>query len=248
MHRADDNERDEVDETPGTEAETSSDGVDDGASEAPTEAAEASDDGETPVGDDVIDAEEPVEPELLDPEALQAELVATRAALMVAESSLDTARSELSEMTERLRAVSRGFQEQKAEMAAFRSRMEERADLEKARRRAEVVRSIFEPVQNLQRSQDAEGDVEAFREGVRMVHQQFMDALTGLGLRRTPGTGSPFDPNLHEALALVPVEDAALDGCVVDVFDDGWMVDGRAIRAAKVTVGKVEAAEPEPEA
>lgn len=209
---------------------------------ADEEAASTPDEGRDEAGAD--DTPE----EVLDAVALAAELNDARSELDEARAELARTRTELSEMTARLRAVSRKFQEQKEEMSAFRSRMEERAEVEKARRKAEVVRTFFDPVQNLARSLEAGGDGQGLREGVAMVHKQFMAGLEALGLAPTPGQGERFDPNLHEAIGVVPVPEASLDGRVIEVHVDGWMVDGRAIQAAKVTVGKHVAPEPTPEA
>lgn len=189
------------------------------------------------------DAESPSDDasETVDPAALASALARTR-------DDLDRTKAELSEMTARLRAVSRKFQEQKDEMASFRSRLEERSRIERAQRKAEVVRTFFDPVQNLARSLESGADGHGLREGVSMIHKQFMDALHQLGLATTPGRGERFDPNLHEAIGVVPVHEPELDDRVVEVHVDGWMVDGRAIQAAKVTVGKYQAPEPMPEA
>jgi molecular chaperone GrpE len=64
-----------------------------------------------------------------------------------------------------------------------------------------------------------------------------MGAFKGLGLEELPGKGSKFDPNIHEALTLIPVPDAALDQAVVEVFAAGYRIGSRLIRPAKVIVG-----------
>lgn len=167
-------------------------------------------------------------------------------------SEVELLQAQLAETQARLRKVSKAFTEQKEEMQAFRQRIEAQASSARARREVEVVKVFFEPVQSLQRSlEGAEGVPEAFLAGLQMVHRQFLDGLTRLGLERIPGVGAPFDPNLHEALALAPVPDPAQDGTVLMVHIDGYHVKGRVIQASQVVVGKhtpVESApEPEPE-
>jgi molecular chaperone GrpE len=65
--------------------------------------------------------------------------------------------------------------------------------------------------------------------------------MTRLGLAPIPGVGADFDPLLHEALALAPVSDPALDGKVLMVHSEGWRVKGKVIQAAQVIVAKFEA-------
>lgn len=146
---------------------------------------------------------------------------------------------QLQETTGRLRAVSKAFTEQKDEMTAFRERTEAASRLARERREFEVVKAFFDPVQNLKRSIDAGiSDADAFLDGIRMILHQFAEGLQRLGLEPIPGVGSPFDPKLHEALAVMPVADKDQDGRVMFVHVDGYMVGGKAIQAAQVVIGK----------
>ena len=49
--------------------------------------------------------------------------------------------------------------------------------------------------------------------------------------------GMPFDPQLHEAMAMVPNPDAEPNS-VMDVMQKGYVLNGRLARAAKVIVVK----------
>jgi molecular chaperone GrpE len=73
-----------------------------------------------------------------------------------------------------------------------------------------------------------------------MVHAQFMEALQRLGLEEVPGVGTPFSPEMHEAIQAVPVADAEQDGKVLQVYAKGYRLGTRLIRAAKVVVGQNE--------
>lgn len=151
---------------------------------------------------------------------------------------------QLTEAVARLRAVSKGFADQQDEMAAFRERLDAQAKAARARREAEVVRAFFDPVQNLKRSIDAGfSDAESFVTGIKMVHQQFTDELAKLGLRAIPGVGADFDPKLHEAIAVMPVAEAAQDGKILFVHLDGYMVDGKPVQVGQVVIGKYAPAE-----
>lgn len=135
---------------------------------------------------------------------------------------------QLSDTQGRLRAVSKAYTDQKAEMAAFRERVEAQAKSRESMRGFETVKAFFDPVQNLQRSIEVgTSDPEALIDGIKMVHKQFVASLTRLGLEPVPGIGADFDPNVHEALAMMPVNEPSLDGKVLIVHVDGYMVGGR---------------------
>jgi len=171
--------------------------------------------------DEIVPAE-PVEPEE------DSELVALRAQFDANQA--------------RLRAVSKAYTDLKEEMAAFRSRVEAQAKYKEKRRAFEVVKAFFDPVQNLGRSVSANAtDLEGLLEGLGIVNTQFTDALARLGLAPVPGVGHRFNPNVHEALALTPVDDPEQDGVILHVHVDGYQVDGKVLQAAQVVVGKHEA-------
>jgi molecular chaperone GrpE len=49
--------------------------------------------------------------------------------------------------------------------------------------------------------------------------------------------GAPFDPQQHEAMAMVPNADAEPNS-VMEVMQRGYSLNGRLVRAAKVIVTK----------
>lgn len=147
-------------------------------------------------------------------------------------------RARLEEANARLRAVSKAYTDAQNEMNAFRERMEHQAKFRAERQAYEQALAFFDPVQNLKRSVAAEQDPAALIQGLHMVIGQFMEALHKLGMEAVPGVGAPFDPRLHEALAITPVTDRAQDGRVLVVHADGWTVQGKVLKAAQVVVGK----------
>ena len=145
----------------------------------------------------------------------------------------------------RLRAVSSAYKQKVEEIGNVKDRLARQAAVQEEIRRGEVVMSLFEPVENLNRSMEAAKGTVA-EEGLRMVYQQFLDALRRLGLEEVPGVGSPFDPNLHEAIATEPVTDKAQDNVVTSVFSTGYRIGNRLIRPARVVNGSYT--EPQAEA
>jgi molecular chaperone GrpE len=51
------------------------------------------------------------------------------------------------------------------------------------------------------------------------------------------GVGQPFDPNLHEALAM-EANDTAPANTILQEYQKGYMFKDRLLRAAKVVVSK----------
>jgi len=109
------------------------------------------------------------------------------------------------------------------------------------RNRREVLVSLLEVLDNLDRAVDAAraaGTVAAdpFLQGVDIVRQQFIAKLEGFGVRRVASEGARFDPLLHEAVSAVPVEDPAEDGRIVGVVRSGYTIGEEVLRPALVAV------------
>ena len=80
--------------------------------------------------------------------------------------------------------------------------------------------------------------------GVQMVLSQFESALASVGvsaIESSPGTA--FNPNVHEALLHVPTDSVA-ENAIYEQFTSGYTLNGRLLRAARVSVA---AALPAPE-
>jgi molecular chaperone GrpE len=80
--------------------------------------------------------------------------------------------------------------------------------------------------------------------GVQMVLSQFESALASVGvsaIESSPGT--PFNPNIHEALLHVPTDSVA-ENAIYEQLASGYTLNGRLLRAARVSVA---AALPVPE-
>jgi molecular chaperone GrpE len=129
------------------------------------------------------------------------------------------------------------------------------ADFENARRRFQkekediakygvekVMRDLMDVVDNLDRTIDMlKGDqdpkVKNIVYGVDMVRKMFTDCLSKNGLTEVETTGKEFDPNFHEAMSQVEAEGKKTND-IVQVFQKGYLLNGRLARAAKVVVAK----------
>ena len=122
----------------------------------------------------------------------------------------------------------------KAEFDNSRKRQErERARiLESASEK--LVQELLPVLDNLDRALESEGDI---REGVRATRDQLAEVLANEGLLPVASDGQPFDPNVHEAVMGQPSEDHE-EGTVLQTFQRGYLLNGRAIRPAKVVVAK----------
>ncbi len=76
-------------------------------------------------------------------------------------------------------------------------------------------------------------------DGIEMTHKELQTVLARHGLTTIEvEPGGVFDPNLHQAVANIPSEHP--NGTVAEMFQSGWMIGGRTLRAAMVAVSAGE--------
>jgi len=83
-------------------------------------------------------------------------------------------------------------------------------------------------------------DVAKLREGIDLTLKQLAAAMEKFGACEVDPLGARFDPDCHEAMAVVPT-DQAEPNTVVQVLQKGYLLNDRLIRPAKVLVAKAPA-------
>ena len=102
----------------------------------------------------------------------------------------------------------------------------------------DVTRAFLAAVDNCDRAVAAamdHGVDEEHLAGWQLIHQQLYDVLRTFGVEPMAVIGQPFDPQYHDALAEIH-DDAIPPGHVAAEVERGYMIGGRVLRTAKVTV------------
>jgi molecular chaperone GrpE len=126
-----------------------------------------------------------------------------------------------------------------AEFENFKKRTDrERAEFVKYAS-AELMREVLNVVDSLELAlNDAgsgDGDAQKVRQGFDLIYKQLVDSLKRFGLETIEAKGHPFDPNVHEAVS-TEVSTEAPEGTVVAELRRGYLLQGKLLRPAMVTV------------
>jgi len=85
-----------------------------------------------------------------------------------------------------------------------------------------------------QASQESE-EAKSFMKGMDMIFRQLTQVLEAEGLRKMEPVGTPFDPELHQAIMQVESEEHG-EGIVVEVVQNGYWLKDKVLRPAMVKV------------
>lgn len=151
------------------------------------------------------------------------------------------------------------LEEKEAEARAnYELFLRERAELENFKRRTQreqgeslrfanepLIRDLLPVIDNLERAvghAQSAGNGQPLVEGVALVVRSLLDTLEKHGVTRVAAKGALFDPTRHEAMA--QVENAAVvPNTVVDEYRPAYLLHGRLLRPALVSVAKAPAGE-----
>ncbi|MDR2146095.1 MAG: nucleotide exchange factor GrpE [Tannerella sp.] len=128
-----------------------------------------------------------------------------------------------------------------AEFDNYRKRtIREKADLIKNGGET-VLRNILPVIDDFDRALEAlkkADDMQSIVEGVQLINDKFTSYLLQQGVKKMDVVGTPFDVDLYEAIATVPVPEADKKGKVIDCVQEGYMMYDKVLRYAKVVVGE----------
>jgi molecular chaperone GrpE len=122
-----------------------------------------------------------------------------------------------------------------AEMDNFRKRQQRRADEAIAQGRERLLKVMLPVADNLTRAlaQSPQSDG-PLQKGVELTYRELMRRLENEGVTRFETTGQPFNPQWHEAVALV--EGQAEPDTILQEVEAGYRLGDKLLRPAKVVV------------
>lgn len=165
--------------------------------------------------------------------------------LNVEETGADTVGARVLELEEQLAAAKDQSLRAVADLQNVRRRAEQ--DVEKAHKFAlEKFSSDLLPVIDslelaLAHSSADDEHVKQIREGVELTLKMFQDTLKRYNLVVVDPHGEPFNPEHHQAMAMQ--ENGEVEpNSVLNVFQKGYLLNGRLLRPAMVVVSKAPSA------
>jgi len=148
---------------------------------------------------------------------------AAESKLVGVQAKFEEAKNQLEKETSEMRARMRKTLEDRAKQAQF-----------------DFLATLLPVLDNLNRAilaSEQDPSLDHLRDGVIGTARSFEQALMSVGIESVPGVGSRFDPELHEAVDMKPV-DPEYDGVVTAEYSKGYRLGDRLLRPARVQVGK----------
>lgn len=154
----------------------------------------------------------------------------------------ETMRREAAEA--KLVGVQAKFEEVKTDMERetqeMRSRMQKSLEDRAKQGQFSFLTALLPVLDNLNRAiqaSETDASFEHLSDGVKGTARSFEQALMSVGVEAIPATGMDFNPELHEAIDMIPVEPEQ-DGKITAEYSRGYKFGERLLRPSKVQVGR----------
>lgn len=119
-----------------------------------------------------------------------------------------------------------------------RKRLTQEAESTRKYRIQSFALEVLPIIDNLERALDAHPDKEdSFYVGIKMIYDQLVNALKNEGVTEIDCLNQKFDPNLEQSIVQEKKEGVE-SGVVIEVFQKGYMLKDRILRASMVKVSE----------
>lgn len=128
-----------------------------------------------------------------------------------------------------------------SEFDNYRKRsLKEKIELSKSAA-SDLIITLLPVLDDFERAMNAMGTGEdnesAHTDGIYLIYNKLKNILSQQGLEMMKVVGEEFNTDFHESLSKIPAPKPELKGKVVDVIQNGYLLNGKVIRYAKVVVG-----------
>jgi molecular chaperone GrpE len=158
-----------------------------------------------------------------------------------------TLRAKLKEAELKARELHEELQRNKADFLNARRRLEEERIRDRERAAITHVEKLLPLCDSFYLAMQDQKAIEAsdpkWRRGIEGTYAQLRGIMDSYGITAHDPTGEEFDPNIHEALSMVPVTDESKRNRIITVIQQGYTQKRgnteELIRPARVTVGEM---------
>ena len=151
-------------------------------------------------------------------------------------------RSKLKKCEQEKREFLEGWQRAKADSINTRKRDEENRLSSVKAAKENVIQSIIPVLDSFElafQSNDSDKNLDKnWIAGMKGIQSQLIGTLGEYGVIQMNPIGEDFDPNLHDSVESIATVDESQDGKIAEVRQTGYQIDGKILRAAKVTVAE----------
>lgn len=105
----------------------------------------------------------------------------------------------------------------------------------------DLLLQLIPVLDNFDRTLDAiekTDNLSAIKDGIAVVDKSMKKTFKKIGMEPITSIGKEFNPEFHEVITTIPVDEKKKKGIVIDEIEKGYKLKDRVIRVAKVVTGE----------
>ena len=133
-----------------------------------------------------------------------------------------------------------GWKRARADFVNYKKNEKARIEKAKKNEKKKIILSMLEVLDNFYLAEKNIKKKEVDKDylsGFESIKKQLVNTLKSYGVEEISCMEESFDPNLHEAVAMIDDEDTK-EGQIVEEVRKGYFLDGELLRPARVKVAK----------
>lgn len=141
---------------------------------------------------------------------------------------------------EKFEELNENFMRVRAEFANYKKRIEREQIEFSDYIKGEMIKSflpILDDFDHMIRKTNNNTDENSLLEGAKIIYEKFVQLLKDYGVEKIEALGQEFNPEIHEAMMMQPVDEKDKNSKVIDVFQTGYKLKDRLLRPSRVVVG-----------
>lgn len=124
-----------------------------------------------------------------------------------------------------------------ADTENMKKRLQSEADTMRKYRIQSFALEILPVIDNFERALKDKDEEDSYVKGFKMIYEQLIKALHNEGVEEIDCLNKPFDPNFQQAI-MQEKKEGVESGIVIEIFQKGYKLKDRILRAAMVKVSE----------
>ena len=152
-------------------------------------------------------------------------------------------KQQVEEKDKQLREYIAAYKSKTAETDEIRIRLQKENENRLEQIKADFFKKLVPIMDNLKRAIDSahsSADYESLKQGIEMIHSQWLGTLKENGVEIIPTANRKFNPQTDEAFMTEETTDPDRDNEVVEELEPGYLFKDKLLKPAKVKVAKLK--------
>lgn len=152
-------------------------------------------------------------------------------------------KQQVEEKDKQLREYIAAYKSKTAETDEIRIRLQKENENRLEQIKADFFKKLIPIMDNLKRAIDSahsSADYESLKQGIEMIHSQWLGTLKECGVKIIPTANRKFNPQTDEVFMTEETTDPDRDNEVVEELEQGYLFKDKLLKPAKVKVAKLK--------